>query len=43
MNVEQSFKLHPDAAQDTTEIWEYIAEDSPLAAKRIREEILDAI
>jgi toxin ParE1/3/4 len=43
MNVDQGFKLHPGAAQDITEIWEYIAEDSLLAAKRIREEILDAI
>jgi antitoxin ParD1/3/4/toxin ParE1/3/4 len=43
MNVDQGFKLHPGAAQDITEIWEYIAEDSPLAARRIREEILDAI
>ena len=43
MNVDQGFKLHPGAAQDIMEIWEYIAEDSLLAARRIREEILDAI
>jgi antitoxin ParD1/3/4/toxin ParE1/3/4 len=43
MNVGQGFKLHPGAVQDITEIWEYIAEDSPLAARRIREEILGAI
>ena len=43
MNVERGFELHPDAAQDITEIWEFIAEDSLLAAKRVREEILDAI
>jgi len=37
------FALHPLAAQDITEIWEYIAEGSPLAARRVREEILNAI
>ena len=37
------FDLHPLAAQDITEIWEFIAEDSPRAAGRVREEILDAI
>jgi plasmid stabilization system protein ParE len=39
----RGFDLHPEAAQDITEIWEYIAADSPQAAKRVREEILDAI
>jgi len=29
-----AFKLHPAAARDITEIWEYIAQDSPLAARR---------
>jgi plasmid stabilization system protein ParE len=43
MNADRGFQLHPGAAQDITEIWEFIAEDSPLAAKRVREEILDAI
>jgi antitoxin ParD1/3/4/toxin ParE1/3/4 len=43
MNAEQGFELHPGAADDITEIWEFIAEDSVLAAKRVREEILDAI
>jgi plasmid stabilization system protein ParE len=43
MNAEQGFDLHPDAAQDLTEIWEFIAEDSPLAARQVREEILVAI
>jgi plasmid stabilization system protein ParE len=43
MNADQGFDLHPGAAQDITEIWEFIAEDSPLAARRVREEILDAI
>jgi plasmid stabilization system protein ParE len=43
MNTGQGFELHLGAAQDITEIWEFIAENSPLAAKRVREEILDAI
>jgi plasmid stabilization system protein ParE len=30
-------------AQDVTEIWEYIAKDNPLAARRVREEILSGI
>jgi antitoxin ParD1/3/4 len=43
MTVDRGFALHPDAAQDILEIWEYIAQDSPLSAKRVREDILDAI
>lgn len=43
MNAEQAFALHPLAAQDITEIWEYIADDNPLAARRVREEIYSAI
>ena len=43
MTSEQGFQLHPRAAQDITEIWEFIAEDNPLAAGRVREDILDAI
>jgi plasmid stabilization system protein ParE len=43
MTVDQGFDLHPGAASDITSIWEFIAEDSPHAAGRIREEILDAI
>jgi plasmid stabilization system protein ParE len=43
MSVEQGFALHPLAAQDITEIWEYIAADNPLAARRVREEIQSAI
>src|SRR5882724_8158829 len=37
------FLLHPEAAQDITEIWEYIAKDSPQGARRVREGILGAI
>ena len=39
----QGFELHPGAAQDITEIWEFIAQDNPDAAKRVREEILGTI
>ena len=41
--AERGFKLHPGAASDITSIWEFIAKDNPLAAKRVREDILDAI
>jgi plasmid stabilization system protein ParE len=37
------FKLHPGAEQDLSEIWEYIAQDSPLSAERVRGEIVDAV
>ena len=43
MTAEHGFALHPEAARDITEIWEYIAEDNPLAARRVREEILSRI
>jgi len=43
MNADRGFDLHPGAAQDIIEIWEFIAKDSLLGAKRVREEILDAI
>ena len=43
MTIDQGFKLHPGAALDITEIWEFIAKDNPLAARRVREEILDGI
>jgi antitoxin ParD1/3/4/toxin ParE1/3/4 len=43
MNPAPGFDLHPGAAQDITELWEYIAENSVLAASRFRMEILGAI
>ena len=43
MNADRGFELHPGAIQDITEIWEFIADDNPLAARRVREDILDAI
>jgi len=43
MKDNQGFELHPGAAQDITEIWQFIAEDSRPAATRFREDILEAI
>jgi plasmid stabilization system protein ParE len=43
MNELQNFALHRLAAEDIKDIWEYIAGDSVPAARRVREEILDAI
>jgi len=43
MSEEQGFVLHPLAAQDITDIWEYIAEQNPQAASRVREDILNVI
>jgi len=43
MSAGQGFDLHPLAAQDITDIWRFIADDNPLAARRVREEILNAI
>jgi plasmid stabilization system protein ParE len=43
VTADQGFDLHPGAAVDITDIWEFIAKDNPLAARRVREDILDAI
>jgi plasmid stabilization system protein ParE len=43
MTDSQGFVLHPGAAQDISEIWEFITADNPQAARRVREEILDTI
>jgi plasmid stabilization system protein ParE len=43
MTVDQGFELHPGAAVDITDIWEFIAEDNPLAARRVREDILELV
>jgi plasmid stabilization system protein ParE len=40
---DEGFELHPDAGADITGIWEFIAKDNLLAAKRVREGLLDAI
>ena len=38
-----AFLLSPEAAQDLTEIYEYIAQDSLEAAERLRVELLEAL
>ena len=43
MTADRRFELHPGAAQDITDIWEYIAADNPPAAQRVLEDILHAI
>ena len=43
MTADQGFELHPGAAADITNIWEFIAENSPQGAGRVREAILEAI
>ena len=43
MTANQGFELHPGAAGDITNIWEFIAADNPAAAGRVRESILDGI
>ena len=43
MSTERGFSLHPLAAYDITDIWEYIVEDNPLAFRRVREDILNTI
>jgi plasmid stabilization system protein ParE len=40
---EPGFELHPLAARDITEIWEFIFEDNAAAARRVHEAILEAI
>lgn len=37
------FVLHPDAATDIEDIWEYVAADNLGAADRVLEEIYEAI
>jgi plasmid stabilization system protein ParE len=43
MTAELGFDLHPLAAQDITDIWEFVAERGPLAARRVLEDILSSI
>ena len=43
MTADQGFELHPGAALDIAAIWEFIAKDNALAARRVREDIQDAI
>ncbi|MGP8245692.1 MAG: type II toxin-antitoxin system RelE/ParE family toxin [Bryobacteraceae bacterium] len=39
----RGFDLHPLAARDIREIWEFIMADNPAAAGRVREDLLHAI
>jgi plasmid stabilization system protein ParE len=43
MTAAGGFNLHPEAAQDIVDIWEYIARDNPTAAGRVREDLLQAL
>ena len=43
MTAGEGFGLHPEAARDSSEIWEFIAVDNPHAAGRIREMLFNAI
>jgi toxin ParE1/3/4 len=43
MSEEPGFVLHPQAAQDIIDIWEFLAEHNPQAASRVREDLLNAI
>jgi len=43
MTDDQGFELHPGAAEDIAEIWQFIGENNPVAAARFREDILEAI
>ena len=43
MTAGEGFRLHPLAARDIKDIWSYIADDSPSAARRVREKILASI
>jgi plasmid stabilization system protein ParE len=43
MNAAPGFELHPDAAQDILDIWEFIAVDNVAAAGRVRVDILESI
>ena len=43
MTGDPGFDLHPEAAQDILDIWEFIATDNLQAAGRVRVDILDAI
>lgn len=43
MSLKPRFVLHPEAAQDILEIWEFIAVDNPAVARRVSEEIFESI
>jgi plasmid stabilization system protein ParE len=37
MSTRKGFQLHPEAAQDITDIWEFVANEDPAAARAVRE------
>ena len=41
MNTSPGFELHPEAAQDILDIWEFIANENVNAAGRVRVDIQD--
>ncbi len=43
MSTAQGFELHPGAARDIFEIWQFVAEQNPDAAKHVRDDILGVI
>jgi plasmid stabilization system protein ParE len=43
MSEGEGFVLHPLAAQDITDIWASLAEVNPQGARRVREDLLEAI
>jgi plasmid stabilization system protein ParE len=43
MSARRGFALHPLAAQYITDIWTYIADDSPQTARPVREELFVAV
>ena len=43
MTAKPTFELHPGAARDITDIWEFIAAENPAAAMRVRENLLEGI
>ena len=43
MTANRGFELHPGAAGDITDIWEFIANENVVAAGRVRVDILEAI
>jgi plasmid stabilization system protein ParE len=41
--MNEDYDFHPEASNDLEDIWEFIANDSPIAANRVIADILDTI